>query len=252
MHLFDELSALLDSIAVSLRSLIWVGILLTFITYALGVFITHVVTEYRVSTVLDEEVEAQLITLYGTLDRSMLVLYEVIASGVSWGMVMDPLTNNISPVLAFLFVVYTSFVFFALMNVVTSFFVDSTIRSVGESRNTKMAMELWSIFKDPNGEPLHGITQDVFNSYLDRKEMQQYLETLDLTAEESENVGLFEILDADGSGEVDADELVRGCLRLRGSAKQVDLATFMRVHTEDMDRVTSMLLAIQGTLVERC
>ena len=44
----------------------------------------------------------------------------------------------------------------------------------------------------------------------------------------------FSLLDADGSGTIDADELVRGCVRLRGTSRQVDLCLFTLKHTQDI------------------
>eukprot|EP00929_Paragymnodinium_shiwhaense_P072176 TRINITY_DN36631_c0_g3_i1.p1 TRINITY_DN36631_c0_g3~~TRINITY_DN36631_c0_g3_i1.p1 ORF type:complete len:600 (-),score=116.10 TRINITY_DN36631_c0_g3_i1:388-2187(-) len=249
MHLFDELSNLLDSIGKSLQSLVWVLIMITFITYGVGVILTHVVTEYKTSAQdLDAKTEADLERLYGTVDRSMLVLYEVISQGVAWGRVMTPLTTHITPWISFVFVGYTAFVFFAMMNVVTSFFVDNTIRSVEASRNTKMALQLWAMFKQEDGGPLTGITSEVFKDYLDTPQMAAYLASLDLTAEDTETYGFFDLLDADGSGEIDADELVRGCLRLRGHAKQVDLAALMCMHRENMNHIYTVLEDVQAAV----
>merc|ERR1712050_47775 len=38
---------------------------------------------------------------------------------------------------------------------------------------------------------------------------------------------LFDMLDGDGSGEVDMEEFVTGCLRLKGNAKSIDIHTLM-------------------------
>eukprot|EP00929_Paragymnodinium_shiwhaense_P042407 TRINITY_DN21957_c0_g1_i1.p1 TRINITY_DN21957_c0_g1~~TRINITY_DN21957_c0_g1_i1.p1 ORF type:complete len:644 (+),score=135.64 TRINITY_DN21957_c0_g1_i1:121-2052(+) len=249
MHLFDELSNLLDSISSSMQSLVWVLIMVAFITYGVGVILTHIVSEYRATAPdVDEATTRKLNQLYGTVDRSMLVLYEVISQGTAWGKVMTPLTDNITPWISVIFVAYTAFVFFAMMNVVTSFFVDNTIRSVDQSRNTKMALQLWGMFKTDDGAPIEGITSEVFEMYLDTPEMTAYLASLDLTSEDTKQYGFFQLLDADGSGEIDADELVRGCLRLRGSAKQVDLCALMCMHRQDMNSMFELHEQTTGSL----
>eukprot|EP00405_Crypthecodinium_cohnii_P029335 CAMPEP_0206507074 /NCGR_PEP_ID=MMETSP0324_2-20121206/57269_1 /ASSEMBLY_ACC=CAM_ASM_000836 /TAXON_ID=2866 /ORGANISM="Crypthecodinium cohnii, Strain Seligo" /LENGTH=259 /DNA_ID=CAMNT_0053997175 /DNA_START=146 /DNA_END=925 /DNA_ORIENTATION=+ len=69
------------------------------------------------------------------------------------------------------------------------------------------------------------LTWDKFKATLDSDEMGMYFEAMDLDIDEAED--LFRLLDADGSGEVDFDEFVNGCFRLRGSAKAIDLAAFM-------------------------
>ena len=53
---------------------------------------------------------------------------------------------------------------FAMMNVVTSFFVDSTIRAAQESRNKKMGQRLWDTFKHEDGDPLASITKEEFDA----------------------------------------------------------------------------------------
>merc|ERR1712187_1035406 len=39
---------------------------------------------------------------------------------------------------------------------------------------------------------------------------------------------LFRLLDVDGSGGIDPNELIQGCVRLQGSAKAIDFAAFLR------------------------
>merc|ERR1712048_972640 len=45
-----------------------------------------------------------------------------------------------------------------------------------------------------------------------------------LDVDPSDAYALFKLLDDDGSGTIDADEFVDGCLRLQGQAKSIDLA----------------------------
>merc|ERR1711972_113952 len=56
-----------------------------------------------------------------------------------------------------------------------------------------------------------------------------------LELETSEAEGLFHLLDVDESGEVGIEEFIMGCMRLKGTAKSIDLATLLyenkRVHT---------------------
>jgi|ERR1712080_303523 len=55
--------------------------------------------------------------------------------------------------------------------------------------------------------------------------------------------GLFDLLDQDGSGNVDTVEFVSGCLRLRGNAKALDMSLHMR-------QMMDMLAKIDASLVE--
>merc|ERR1711908_73891 len=51
------------------------------------------------------------------------------------------------------------------------------------------------------------------------------MRSLDLDVEEAR--GLFKLIDIDDTNEVGIEEFVTGCVRLKGNAKSIDLATLM-------------------------
>lgn len=57
-------------------------------------------------------------------------------------------------------------------------------------------------------------------------EMKRYLEEIDASVEEARHI--FNIIDSDGSGGLSALELVTGLMRLRGTAKAIDVALFFQ------------------------
>jgi len=65
-----------------------------------------------------------------------------------------------------------------------------------------------------------GISRDLFKLVLKDPEVQILLDSLDIS---SDRTHLFDILDADGSGEIEASELISGLLRVRGEAKKSDV-----------------------------
>merc|ERR1711918_187909 len=58
-----------------------------------------------------------------------------------------------------------------------------------------------------------------------RHPMCSLTEELDLTTHEAE--ALFDLLDFDKSGTIDADQFIMGCIRIHGGAKAIDLVTLM-------------------------
>merc|ERR1712008_293823 len=69
---------------------------------------------------------------------------------------------------------------------------------------------------------------------LNEEEMDRLLQDTELLAymnaigvDSTEAKGLFTLLDDDGSGNISIDEFVTGFLRLKGSAKAVDMVTLM-------------------------
>eukprot|EP00929_Paragymnodinium_shiwhaense_P101221 TRINITY_DN64138_c0_g1_i1.p1 TRINITY_DN64138_c0_g1~~TRINITY_DN64138_c0_g1_i1.p1 ORF type:complete len:707 (+),score=170.77 TRINITY_DN64138_c0_g1_i1:126-2246(+) len=248
LHMNEDLGWLVQSIGKSMKNLLWTLILVFVMTYGFGVLLTHLVLDYRINhtTPLDAAAEEELERFYGDVGRSMLYLYEAISEGIHWGDLLDPLTEAISPSIAIGFVLYTAFVSFAMMNVITSFFVDSTIRDTEGAKALKTCKDVWETFQKYEG----GITIDIFNSCLRTPEMEQYLASLDVSADEAEASGFFNLLDADGSGEVDVEELVSGCVRLRGNAKQVDLVAFIYEFRQEMCKLKVHEMTMQETLAQ--
>ena len=69
---------------------------------------------------------------------------------------------------------------------------------------------------------------------LQSDEIQSVMAMLDL--EVSDAVSFFELLDVDGSGSVEIDAFVMGCLRYMGKAKPVDIETLTQENRRMMDR----------------
>jgi len=80
-------------------------------------------------------------------------------------------------------------------------------------RSSHIGMEIHS-----TGELL--ISRELFLLVLKDPEVQVYLDSLDISPDRTH---LFDILDADGSGDIEAAELIRGLLRIRGEAKKSDV-----------------------------
>merc|ERR1712190_383780 len=89
---------------------------------------------------------------------------------------------------------------------------------------------------------------DKFSEYLKKPEVQAYFSTQQLDASDAKE--LFILLDVDGTDEVKLDDFVLGCKKLRGQAKDVDVASLLREtkksaakHMKMMRRIESMLIA---------
>merc|ERR1712187_918413 len=80
-----------------------------------------------------------------------------------------------------------------------------------------------TIDKDNNGTIT--ITEMMLFSSDEDLGLQNYFEALDISA--TDTITLFELLDRDGSGEVDINEFCDGCSRLRGEATSFDINTLL-------------------------
>ncbi|CAK0893735.1 unnamed protein product [Prorocentrum cordatum] len=127
---------------------------------------------------------------------------------------------------------------FAMMNVITSQFVDQTLEASSKDRRDHMVSSLMDAFSK-TGVRAEMVTEEDFMNNLTHPSMRSFLKDLyrreEVSPEEIRKSRLFEMLDDDGSGEITRDELVLGCVRLTGSATSLDLAV-LKLDVENLRR----------------
>eukprot|EP00746_Dinoflagellata_sp_MGD_P008579 gnl/MRDRNA2_/MRDRNA2_117184_c0_seq1.p1 gnl/MRDRNA2_/MRDRNA2_117184_c0~~gnl/MRDRNA2_/MRDRNA2_117184_c0_seq1.p1 ORF type:complete len:632 (-),score=103.87 gnl/MRDRNA2_/MRDRNA2_117184_c0_seq1:46-1941(-) len=236
MRCFRELRLVVHGIMSSLSSLFWLLVLLTFIMFIFAVFITQQVTEYRSDCKAKTELSDCMEVDSEQFSSMLLVfyaLYKAISGGQSWGEIADPLFS-VSPFVGLLFTAYISFSVLAVLNVVTGVFVDNAQKAASQDRE-HMVMEesadrmrqikqVQEMFKEADIDGTGQLSREEFENHVDDPRVQAYFRLLhiDLHSYGAEN--LFNMLDFDGGGEMDSDEFVVGCTKLRGNAKNLDLA----------------------------
>merc|ERR1719329_1584440 len=78
-----------------------------------------------------------------------------------------------------------------------------------------------------------------FERILNDERMQAYFRVLDLNITDAKD--LFRILDADKDGTIDIEEFTTGCQKLRGGAKNIDVATLMQENRRVIRAVTHLM-----------
>lgn len=174
----------------------------------------------------------------------MLTLLMCITGGLDWWDLQN-LFLEIDPMLGFLFVVYISLMVLALLNIITGIFVNDALEQSRLDRDLMAKLELErrqgdmekleAIFAviDTLGTGQIGLEQ--FLAYLDLPERRALFATLGL--EISDAVSFFDSLDVDGSRVLEREEFVMGCMKLRGGAKTLDIATVLREIKSVMEKL---------------
>eukprot|EP00927_Polykrikos_kofoidii_P007995 TRINITY_DN13301_c0_g1_i2.p1 TRINITY_DN13301_c0_g1~~TRINITY_DN13301_c0_g1_i2.p1 ORF type:complete len:922 (-),score=136.05 TRINITY_DN13301_c0_g1_i2:38-2803(-) len=248
LRFVQELRAMVCSIASSFRSLCWTLVLLSLLIYVLGVYFTQVIADTATSRDL-VELEDILGIYFGSLPRSLLSLFQAMTGGVDWNDLHLALAE-VSPWLSLVLVMYVSFVVFAMMNVVTGVFVESALASAKEDRECEVLKQVRRLFSMSDADSDGKITWEEFVGQLRSPGMDKYFSALDIDI--SEASALFLLLDADESGEIDMEEFVMGCLRLRGPAKAIDVATLMYFNKRTLvwtrDRMDNLVSGVEVIL----
>lgn len=250
VRFIHALRTLVYSIVCTMKSLIWAMLLLLLIIYIFGILFTQSVSDHLFKTFEpDDEYPpsaAALVKYWSLLPRSMFTLFKSITGGVSWDIVVDPL-SDVSWVWVGTFAAFISFCFLAVLNVVTGVFCQSAIETAQQNedliiqsqiQNKKMYVErIRKCFSEIDTDASGYITIAEFEKHLEKGAVQAYFASLDLDTEDAWT--LFKLLDQDEGNLIDIEEFVVGCMRLKGNAKSVDIA---KLHHEQK-RLYNMLLA---------
>ncbi|CAE7464953.1 Cacna1c [Symbiodinium natans] len=224
------LRTLIQSIIYTLKSLIWALVLLALIVYVFAVLFAQAVGDHLIDPTADPLPEAA-VRYFDSLPIAMLSLFMSIAGGVSWEDVITPLIA-MSPVWAFVFIFYVAFTYFAVLNVVTGVFCQSAIDSAQSDHTMVMQSILANkeahiekiryLFSEIDAEDRGVITYQMFEEKVNDQAVKAYFESMDLDVWDAWS--FFKLLDLDSGGAVEIEEFLMGCLRLRGSARAMDIA----------------------------
>jgi len=256
-----SLKMLIYSIVSTMQQLFWTITLLLGMLYVFAIVFTEATTAYSViyhsnwetdEWPCDEPSEQStdfctLQDLYGRVGTSMLTLLMAITGGMDWKDCYAPLTQVgwMTPVL---FIMYLTFAYMAVLNVVTAIFCQSAVDGVADQQEIKeqraeekrevLMKQLLSLFKVIDEDGSGELSASEFEEGLLDPKVQIFLETLELSVQEAKI--LFRLLDG-GDGRIDIRDFVDGCMNLRGHARNFDVALLRFECQCLLDRVTDFI-----------
>eukprot|EP00929_Paragymnodinium_shiwhaense_P107350 TRINITY_DN73448_c0_g1_i1.p1 TRINITY_DN73448_c0_g1~~TRINITY_DN73448_c0_g1_i1.p1 ORF type:complete len:654 (-),score=157.09 TRINITY_DN73448_c0_g1_i1:155-2116(-) len=261
LRFVGALNLLVFSILITIRSLLWATILIILIIYFFGVLVSQGVVSYLydschgIPTCAHYE---ELDRYWGNLPRACLTLFQIISGGKDWDDATSPL-QAVDGVLLGVVVAFIIFCQFAVLNVVTGVFCQAAMESAQRDREMMVSNLLQGKqrYIDTIGEQFanmfvkmgggeDGLSLEVFQNNLSQKAVREYFALLELDV--SDAWLLFKLLDEDESGLVDAEEFVAGCLKLKGSARGIDLAKLNYENISANKYFHTQLLSLRSTI----
>eukprot|EP00971_Amphidinium_carterae_P130330 2581825-Amphidinium_carterae.1 len=229
IRIFSALRTMVFSIMMTLKTLLWALVLLMVIMYVFAIVFTQSAVEELSAGGAD--VDPRIKEYWSNLPTSMVTLYKTITNGVSWHDAVGPWGDTSSP-LVLLFLGYVFFTQFAIVNVITGMFCHTAIetaytdpdlvaQSLVSCKNQYMD-KLRDLFESIDDDNSGQITITELEKLLKDDTMQAYFQALDLDYNDAWT--LFKLLDQDESNAIDVDEFVMGCMRLKGAARNIDMA----------------------------
>jgi len=238
---FTDLRVMVNGILVSSKTLVWALVLLFMLMFAVAACILQLLRPYLSS--LDLSVEAkeqlaqQLLLHFGTLLGGIFTLFSSMSGGVDWADVARML-NEVSLLLALLFVVYMCFALFCVLNVMTGVFVENASRMTAADEEMCMMEELRArkdyvdtvsrLFSECDIDNSGNVNWEEFQACASDLHFQTCFKKLGIAIDtEAELRNVFHMLDFQNNGSVSVAEFANGIQMFSGGAKSIDVARLM-------------------------
>jgi hypothetical protein len=205
-----------------MRTVIWAWLVIGIVVYMFGLIFVRTLDPYVLE---DPEVREH----YGSVGRSMFTVFQVVTLE-DWPSVAAPAIRHESwLLLCFAFILCTCT--WGILNVVVAVFVEGTV-DASALRSTDLAKQkrheyeqgcrkVYDVFKqaDVNGDGI--LEKQEFIDSLDKPEIMNEFRSVGIDRQWAEQ--LFDVLDVDQSGTLDAVEFIEGMMRSLGTAPNKDL-----------------------------
>jgi len=191
---------------------------------------------------------------FGSMYNSAVSLFSAITGGNDWMSYGENLIllDEESHIYFLLFLFYIGFCLVGMLNVVTGIFVDSAVCTRTEDEVvdsytedlTRTSEEVRRIFQQADEDGSGVLTQAEFEKCLEGNQwVAAYFSGLDIDTSDASTI--FTLMDIDGSGELSIDEFVEGTMKLKGSAKSIDIFSLMFDHAKMAIQLTKLCSLVE-------
>ncbi|CAJ1361344.1 unnamed protein product [Effrenium voratum] len=255
---FRNLWLLVQGFAESVSTLQWVFLMLCLIMYTFAVCLRLAVDcrgHFAEWADCDQ--------FFGTIPKTMYTLVQVVTLE-SWNMTVGrPLVER-QPLLFVLLLLYIFLTTFGLLNIIVGVIVENTLniaQSDQDLQDRRMQRQilgelefLKSVFESADSDGSGTLDRDEFVEICQRPEVKTALLRMEVPAEQPEE--LFDILDEEGSGQINFLTFTESVKKVRGVPSNFDMKNMM-VSVSDMlrrqgrlqkqhDRTKQIILAVFG------
>eukprot|EP00930_Biecheleria_cincta_P015914 TRINITY_DN13115_c0_g2_i1.p1 TRINITY_DN13115_c0_g2~~TRINITY_DN13115_c0_g2_i1.p1 ORF type:complete len:568 (+),score=92.79 TRINITY_DN13115_c0_g2_i1:43-1704(+) len=240
-HTLQKLRTMMIATMRSFSHLLWAFVLIGMTVYVVSIILGSAIVSFLgavdVADTAQRNEAMDMETHFGTLWTLMVAMFASISGGNDWmtyGIFIRRLQYGDFWFAGFIF--YVSFLSLGLLNVVTGIFCDSAAQCRTDDEmvtnfidNTNQLVdELGRIFDSATRAEEEYLTKEELQSLVKDRWVQAYLAGIDIDPQET--AIMFTLMDADRNGKLDLSEFIKGILKMKGSAKSLDLLTLMYDH----------------------
>jgi len=238
LRMIQEIKLLVDCVVGSVNSLLWSFVLLCLLLSFFSIFCVAAVSNALrddSGVHLDAIVRADLIASFSTVQEGMLTLFMCVSGGRDWSETYYQLRAT-SRFNGYVFLAMVITFYIAVWNVVSSIFVERAMRIATPSlqqqladkkvRDEADARDFYRICKRLDVDESGTLSCEEFSKFARNPEFKSYFEVSGLDIKNAEN--FFQSLTkVTGVQEMELNQFVSVCMRLRGMASSVDVHLVM-------------------------
>lgn len=258
LSVLQDLRLMIESIMHSTRLFVWAFLLTLLLIYIFAIIFAVAICQQALTT--DDDMPEVIIPGRGSvLLQVMTILFETLFGGTSWSEFSRPLAR-ISKGYEFLFMAFVMLSHLVLLNVVTGVVVQGSLTAASQDRDLVIheqftrdgsyVRELSRLFEEADLDNGGKLTLDELECFLQDPQVIAFLKGLDVNVGEA--LGLFNLLDSNNDGAVDAEEFTLGCMRLKGPAKHVDIATLLFENKKLIATMTTKFTDVMNAISFMC
>lgn len=203
----------------------------------------------------DPNVNEKLKEYFGSLILAIYALFQCVSGGISWREVGSPLTQ-VHWTNGFVLSFFIFFMLYVALNIITGIFLDSAVKGAQADRHhaiqeavhsEKQTMtQMQDFFKEADKDKSGTITIDELHEHLKSKTVRAHLKGLGIEVDDAPSI--FRLLDLDGSGEITIQEFVFGCMKMKGNAKSMDVATLIHENRRTKRYMSNMFNSLRDEM----
>ncbi|CAJ1444677.1 unnamed protein product [Effrenium voratum] len=249
---YDALYLMIASIRGSVAALAWSTILLLVVQTMLALVITTLLEAYFLNDDWKGD-KLEVFKYYGTFSRALLTMFEITLA--NFIPVTRSMINNVSQAYFIFGMLHKFFIGLAVVMVITGVFIQETMKvaqtdnnimlSQRERSNRLHTRKMKTLFAVADLDGSGRLELEEFERICQDESMKMWLSAMGLDV--SDATAVFKLICEQLDGEnLSARELVNGVSRLKGPARNIDMALLRQENAEILKRVNKM----QATLNE--
>jgi len=230
---FEGLRVLIATVIHSFASMIWAMLVLLIFQVMFAIFLCQSLNPFVLEEENDLEMRLWVNQHYGDGFKALYTIFELTLSGC-WPNYSRPIIERVNTHYAWVFVVYITFVVFAMIRVISALFLKETLQQAARDaemmvrerskKSNALQKELGELFDEADTSRDGVLSIDELSEMMSHPKVTLWLQ--ELGVEVTDTGDLFELLD-DGDGQITSEEFIQGITRLKGEARAKDLVKIM-------------------------